>query len=151
MTKTTMLKYYRKASAAERYIIGFVHKHEIYMTEVKEIMPRFLAVEKASGNRGESLRLRLHKAHKEQLLRNKTCVALGSEKQLKDETYNRGDIFEKLVTEHFGQTWKKDTIPFWVCGDIQLDGVEVQIKFDSASLLNTNQIENVLKKSAKRG
>lgn len=151
MTKATMLKYYRNASAAGRYIIGFEYKHEIYMTEVKEIMPRFLAVEKASGNRGESLRLRLHKAHKEQLLRNKTCIALGSDSQLKDKTYNKGEIFEKLVTEHYGQTWKKDTVPFWVCGDIQIDGVEVQIKFDSASLLNTNQIEKVLKKSTKRG
>lgn len=41
---------------------------------------------------------------------------------------------------------EKDTVPFWVCGDIQLDGIEIQIKFDSASLLNTSQIEKVLKK-----
>lgn len=146
MTKTTMIKYYRNASAAKSYIIGFVYKHEIFMTEVEEIMPRFLTVEKASGNRGESLRFRLHKAHKEQLLRNKPCVSLGSDEQLKDEVYNKGEIFEKLVTEYYGQEWKKDTVPFWVCGDIQLNGVEVQIKLDSASLLNTNQIEKVLKK-----
>lgn len=151
MTKTTMIKYYRKASVAEKYIIGFSYKHEIYMTEVEEIMPRFLTVEKASGNRGKSLRLRLRKAHKEHFLRNKTCVALGSDEQLKDKTYNKGEIFEKLVTEHYGQKWKKDTVPFWVCGDIQLDGIEIQIKFDSASLLNTSQIEKVLKKNLKRG
>lgn len=145
MTKTTMIKRYREMSASEKYIIGFEYKHEIYMTEVQEIMPRFLSVEKASGNRGESLRFRLHKAQKEQFLKNKKCIALGSDSQLKDEKYNRGDIFEKLVTEYYGQTWEKDTIPFWVQGDIQIDGVEIQIKFDSASLLNTNQIKKFQK------
>lgn len=145
MNKRTMINHYRKASAADKYIIGFTYKHEIFMAEVKEIMPRFLSVEKASRNRGESLRLRINKALKEQLLRNATCVSLGSDSQLDQNKYNKGENFEKLVTEYFGQVWEKDNIPFWVQGDICVDGTEIQIKLDGATLLNTFQIEKIKK------
>lgn len=147
MQKRTMINHYRKLSAADKYIVGFVYKHEIFMVEQKEIMPRFLTVEKASGNRGESLRLRMKKEMKEQLLRNKTCISLGSDSQLIEGKYNKGENFERLVTEYYGQEWKKDTVPFWVQGDICLDGVEIQIKLDTATLLNTFQIEKFKKKA----
>jgi hypothetical protein len=65
---------------------------------------------------------------------------LGSADCLTAEKYNKGEIFEKLVTEYFGQAWKKDTIPFWIQGDINVNGKEIQIKLDSATLMNTKQI-----------
>ena len=139
MTKQTFIKTYRNYSAADSYILGFTYAHNLYMIEVDEIMPRFLSVEEASRNQGENLRLRLKKKHKEQLMK-KSPICLGSADCLKAEKYNKGEIFEKLVTEYFGQTWKKDTVPFWVQGDICLDGKEVQIKLDSATLMNTKQI-----------
>ena len=139
MTKTTLIKAYRKYSAADNYILGFIFNHMIYMVRVAEIMPRYLNVEEASRNQGENLRLRLKKAHKEQLLK-KNPICLGSADCLNDSKYNKGEIFEKLVTEYYGQEWKKDTVPFWVQGDINLNGEEVQIKLDSATLMNTKQI-----------
>ena len=143
MNKRTMINHYRKVSASEKYIIGFIYNHEIFMAEVKEIMPRFLSIEKASRNRGESLRLRINKTLKEQLLRNPACISLGSDSQLEQSKYNKGENFEKLVTEYFGQIWEKDNIPFWVQGDICVNGIEIQIKFDGATLLNTSQIKKI--------
>ena len=70
----------------------------------------------------------------------KNPVCLGSADLLNTDKYNKGEIFEKLVTEFFGQTWVKDTIPFWVQGDIEVDGRQIQIKLDSATLMNTKQI-----------
>ena len=145
MTKRTMINNYRKYSAAEGYILGFVYGNQIYMIETDEIMPRFLTVEAASRNQGDNLRLRIRKSLKEQLMR-KNPVCLGDASLLETEKYNKGEIFEKLVTEHFNQTWEKDTIPFWVQGDINVNGKEIQIKFDAATLMNTKQIEK-LKKS----
>ena len=139
MTKTTMLKTYRQFSAADNYILGFVYEKMLYMVRVAEIMPRYLNVEEASRNQGENLRLRLKKKHKEQLMK-KAPICLGSADCLNDSKYNKGEVFEKLVTEYYGQTWKKDTVPFWVQGDINLNGEEVQIKLDSATLMNTKQI-----------
>lgn len=139
MNKRTFINTYRNYSAADAYILGFVYDKMLYMIEVEEIMPRFLSVEEASRNQGENLRLRLKKKYKEQLLK-KGAIMLGSADCLVAEKYNKGEIFEKLVTEYFGQTWSKDTVPFWVQGDICVDGVELQIKLDSATLMNTKQI-----------
>ena len=142
MTKQTFVKTYRNYSAADSYILGFTYNKNLYMIEVAEIMPRFLSVEEASRNQGENLRLRIRKKYKEQLLR-KGAICIGSADDLTAEKYNKGEIFEKLVTEHFGQTWEKDTIPFWVQGDINVDGREIQIKLDSATLMNTKQISKL--------
>jgi hypothetical protein len=139
MTKANMIKTYRQFSAADNYILGFVYEKMLYMVRVAEIMPRYLNVEEASRNQGENLRLRLKKKHKEQLMK-KAPICLGSADCLNDSKYNKGEIFEKLVTEYYGQEWKKDTVPFWVQGDINLNGEEVQIKLDSATLMNTKQV-----------
>ena len=106
MTKQTMIKYYRKYSAADSYIIGFTFDKMLYFIEMDEIKPGFLNVEEASRNQGENLRLRLKKAQKENLMK-KNSICLGSVDLLCEEKYNKGEIFEKLVTEFFGQVWKK--------------------------------------------
>ena len=143
-----MINHYRKHSAADSYILGFVYNKMLYMVNVKEIMPRFLTVEQASRNQGENLRLRIKKALKEQLLKNNECICLGSQDLLVATKYNKGENFEKLVTEYYGQVWEKDTIPFWVQGDININGEEVQIKLQDATLCNTKQIaKNFYKKA----
>ena len=68
-TKRTMIKHYRNHSAADSYILGFTEEKKLYMVEVAEIMPRFLAVEQASRNQGENLRLRIKKNLKKQLMK----------------------------------------------------------------------------------
>jgi len=156
MTKRTMINNYRKYSAADSYIVGFISDKMLYFINLAEIAPRFLNVEQASRNQGENLRLRLKKAHKAQLMK-KDPICLGSADMLVSDKYNKGEIFEKLVTEYYGQKWEKDTVPFWVQGDINLKGSEVQIKLDSATLMNTKQIaklkkvSSVLKKSNNNG
>lgn len=138
-TKRTMIKHYRNHSAADSYIVGFTYNKNLYMVEIAEIMPRFLTVEQASRNQGENLRLRIRKNLKEQLMK-KHPVCLGSAEILTAEKYNKGELFEKAVTEFFDQTWEKDNIPFWVQGDIEVDGRQIQIKLDGATLMNTKQI-----------
>ena len=139
-----MIRNYRKYSAAEGYILGFVYNKMLYFVELEEIMPRYLKVEEASRNQGDNLRIRLKKAHKENLMK-KNPICLGSADLLTESKYNKGEIFEKLVTEYFGQTWEKDTIPFWVQGDININGKEIQIKFENAGLMNTKQIKKLKK------
>lgn len=146
MTKDTMIRFYMKHSAADSYIVGFVYNRGLYFITMDEIKPRFLSIEQASRNQGENLRLRLKKAHRESLMK-KSPIYLGSADCLNSDNYNKGEIFEKLVTEYYGQTWTKDTVPFYVAGDININGQEVQIKLDSATLMNTAH----MKKLQKRG
>ena len=138
MTKRTMINNYRKYSMADSYIIGFVYGGMVYFTEVKEIAPRFLNVEVASRNQGFNLRLRLKAQYRNQLV--KKAICLGSADILVADKYNKGEIFEKYITEFFGQVWEKDTVPFYEDGDITVDGRKIQIKLDSATLTNTKQL-----------
>ena len=52
MTKETMIRNYRKFSAADSYILGFIYNHEVYAVEVAEIMPRYMRVEHESSKKG---------------------------------------------------------------------------------------------------
>ena len=150
MKKRTMINHYRRHSVADAYIIGFVENHELYMAQVDEIMPRFLSVEAASRNQGDNLRLRIKKQYKAYFIKH-GAIHMGNESLLFGDKYNKGELFEKAVTEKFGLVWEKNNIPFWVQGDIQVNGAEIQIKLDGATLLNTKQIEKNFYKRAKRG
>lgn len=141
MTKRTMMKWYEIFSAADAYIVGFVLDGALYMVEMARIAPRFLNVEEASRNQGTNLRLRLKRAQKEALA--KKAICLGDADVLTTGKYNKGENFEKVVTEYFGQEWVKDTVPFYVQGDICLDGKEVQIKLDTATLANEKMLNKL--------
>ena len=59
--------------------------------------------------------------------------------------YNRGEVFEKLVTEHFGQVWTKDNLPFTEGGDLTVDGVAYQLKYQKATFCNEKSIASLAK------
>ena len=50
-----------------------------------------------------------------------------------------------MVTEHFGQTWEKDNVPFTKDGDITVNGTAYQIKFQKATFCNEKSIANLEK------
>ena len=146
MNKQTMIRNYRKFSAADAYILGFIYKHQVYMVEVAEIMPRYMRVEHESSKKGgcAKLQLRLPQNYQKQLMR-KGAVCLGDESILNGE-YNKGVEFERLVSEMNGQTFRgKDNVPFYVEGDLEIDGRQVQIKFNGAQIV----VERTLKKLQK--
>lgn len=148
MKKNTMIKNYRKFSAANAYILGFEYKHNIYCIMIDEIPPRYMQVERESSKKGGSrkLQLRLHKDHKEQLIR-KGATLIGNENMLKGE-YNKGVEFERIIFEMNGQTFRgKDNVGFWVEGDIEINGKQVQIKLNGAQIVVETTLERLKKKA----
>ena len=142
MERLEMLGYYEKFNKAEKYIIGFSHKGKIYMDMVDHLDPDMITLESASKNQGVSLRFRPKSAHKAEMLLKAVC--LGTMEMLLDEKYNKGEMFEKVITEYYGQEWVKDTVPFHKAGDINIGGVEIQIKFEKAALATSKTIEKLL-------
>ncbi len=143
MKKENAIRYYRKFSAADAYIIGFEYKHDVYVAVVDELMPRYLRVEREASSKGgkEKLQLRLVNAHKEQLIR-KGAIKV-------DYTivkgYN-GRAFEAWVYEQAGKANEfrgNDHIGFWVEGDININGVEYQVKFDGAQVVVFETLKNL--------
>ena len=147
MTKETMIRNYRKFSAADSYILGFIYKHEVYMAEVTEIMPRFMRVEHESSKHGgcAKLQLRLTKKYQEQLMR-KGAICLGSEEILNGE-YNKGVEFERIINEINGKEFRgKDNVPFYIEGDLNINGKEVQVKFNGAQIVVERTLKNLQKR-----
>lgn len=141
MKKENAIRYYRKFSAADAYIIGFTYKKDFYIAEVKEIMPRFMRVEKEASSKGghEKLQLRLKNEHKEQLIRK------GARRvDYTPASKNKGRDFERFIYEQNGQQFRgNDHVGFWVEGDININGTEYQIKLEGAQIVVFETLKNL--------
>ena len=147
MKKENAIHYYRKFSGADAYILGFVYKHDLYCITVDEIMPRFMRVEKSSSKKGghEKLQFRLNNALKEQLIR-KGAKKIGTETDLLEIAGNKGVSFERMVYRMNGQEPRpKDSVRFDKGGDININGVEYQIKLDGAQIVEFRTLNKIQK------
>lgn len=141
MTKGNAIRYYRKFSAADGYIIGFEYKKENYIVVVNELMPRWLRVEHEASSKGgkEKLQLRLTNKHMEELIRK------GAKKfDFTPDDKNLGVAFERQVYRMNGQEAReKDNVGFWVNGDITINGKEYQVKRNGAQIVTMQTIHNL--------
>lgn len=152
MTKGNAIRYYRKFSGADAYILGFIYKHELYAITVDEIMPRFMRVEKSSAKKGahEKLQFRLRNEHKEQLIR-KGAQKIGTEADLLEIPNNKGVSFERMVYRMNGQEPReKDNIRFTEGGDINVNGVEYQVKLEGAQIVEFRTLNKIQKEMRER-
>lgn len=140
---------YNNVAFTDKYILGWTLDHVVYMAVCDRwLVDRVTCLDMASRGAGYALRFKPNKSQKMLLM---TCgaVALCSEKyfneMVTESRYNRGEIFEKLVTEKFGQVWEKDNVPFTIDGDITVDGTAYQIKFEKATFTNEKSLASLMK------
>lgn len=151
MNKQTMIRNYRRFSAADSYIIGFPYKHDVYMIEVEEIMPRYMKVEHESSKKGGApkLQLRLNNKHKMELIK-KGAVIIGHESMLENGQYNKGVEFERIIDEMYGVEFRgKESTGFWVEGDLEIDGRQVQVKYAGAQIVVERTLKRLQKEARK--
>lgn len=139
---------YNAIAFTHQYIWGFTYKHNVYMASTDSaVMPFVCKLDRAS--RGAGYALRFCPTAEQKLFLMPSATLLCSEKyfneQVTESKYNNGEIFEKLVTEHFGQVWEKDNVPFTEAGDIVVDGVHFQVKFQKATFCNEKSLANLEK------
>jgi len=138
---------YNKLSYTHNYIFGFEFNHTIYMAHADaEVLPYVLTLDKASRGAGYSIRFKPNKNQKMVLITKAEvlCSAEYFESEVAESKYNAGEIFEKMVTERFGQTWEKDNVPFTEDGDLTVDGIAYQIKFNKATFINEKSLARFL-------
>jgi hypothetical protein len=138
MNRDEMLRTYNAHSAADAYVLGFAHHGQLFAIELPELPDAVLKLDHASSKRGgqAKIRVRVAKAEKLALIAMGAAVIGKVEDLEADPHHNRGENFERIVTELNGQRWTKDSVPFWMAGDLSLNGRELQIKFDGAELTN---------------
>jgi hypothetical protein len=149
MTNTALfmnlINRYDTIAFTHKYIWGFEYKGNIYMAITDDsVMPYVCTLDKASRGAGYALRFKPTAAQKLTLMPN--AILLCSKKFFEETVtmskYNKGEIFEKMVTEYFGQIWKKDNVPFTEDGDITVEGIAYQIKFEKATFCNERSLAN---------
>ena len=146
MTYTELIRYYHKISASEKYILGFDYSGIVYyvILTFKELR-KYMKEDHESSKRGHALKVRIRVSadDKKALLQSGTAIALCEISQLIGKTYNKGDYFEKVITETLtGTIWVKNSIPCYQAGDIIYKGEQVQVKYDSATLISETTAKN---------
>ncbi len=75
----------------------------------------------------------------------KGAICLGNEDILNGK-YNRGVEFERIISEMNGQAFRgKDNVPFYVEGDLEINGKQVQIKFNGAQIVAERTLKRLQK------
>lgn len=148
MTLTEMINLYNALTAADGYIVGFILNHLLYYVRFDGHLPtEILKFDRASSKRGgmAKVRVRLASNIRKALVANGQAVLIGADTLLMTEDrYNKGERFERIITETLtAAQWVKDSIPFNVAGDIELNGKQIQIKFDDAELTNEKTLRRV--------
>ena len=145
--KTKMLHDYETVNAARAYVVGFTYRGMLYRVDTETLPEGWVKLDRAASSKGGmlKLRLRLPAAVKRELVESGAAQLVGAASLLEtDDRYNRGERWERLVTEAAGQVWSKDSVPFWVAGDLELNGVQVQVKLDQAEVTNERALARAL-------
>lgn len=145
----SMIERYNRAAYTHKYIFGFSYKKNIYISFAEsDVLPYVCKLDYAGRGCGYSVRFCPKTAQKLLLMQGAQvlCSAEYFDELSNSSKYNKGEIFEKLVTEFFGQTWEKDNIPFTEAGDIEVNGIAYQIKFERATFCNEKSISNLEKR-----
>ena len=135
---------YHEHAFAKDYMLGFVYANVVYLTICDfNVCRQVISLDKASRGAGYAIRFKPNRDKKVYLLTQNTkpiCSVEYFKGLVANSKYNRGEIFEKLVTEMFGQKWEKDNVPFTIAGDIEVDGIPYQIKFENATFSNEKSL-----------
>ena len=141
-----MIKQYNKVAYTHNYVFGFTYKGNVYMSFTDStILPYILKLDKASRGAGMALRFCPTVEQKFALLEGATvlCSIKYFNEVVASSKYNKGEIFEKMVTEYFGQEWEKDTVPFYKGADLTVDEIGYQLKYEKATFTNEKALANI--------
>lgn len=133
-----MLSTYHAHSAADEYWFAYTIDHLTYVVPhmTFDALARFAKLDYTSHKKGHKPILRIKASADECRALIPHSILLGAEGILTERMKNAGDGLEQILSERFGDgTWiKHDSTPFDVAGDIRINGKEVQVKFNSATL-----------------
>ena len=141
-----MIDRYNALSYTHEYIFGFQYKGNVYMAIAdSSILPAILKLDRASRGAGMALRFCPTNDIKVALLpyAKLLCSIKFFDEVVASTKYNKGEVFEKMVTEAYGQEWKKDHVPFTEDGDLTVDEVAYQIKYEKATFTNEKSLHRL--------
>lgn len=141
-----MRDFYGETSFTHKYLFGWPENGDVYAVFVDwDVFKKLLLKnDRAATSKGGMLKIRVRADSKARAILKKSAFILGKAEELtQDKKYNKGENFERMVTEKLcGKRWEKDSIPYYMAGDIEYKGKAIQVKFDGAELTNAKTYEN---------
>lgn len=139
---------YESRAFTHNYIMGFIYKGAVYAVTTRGLsfgIKLDQASSKCGG--GYSIRFAPTEAEKEALILSGQCELICSEEfflaTVASSKYNKGEIFEKLITERAGQVWEKDNVPFFKGADLTVNGTAYSIKFQKATICTESTLNKI--------
>lgn len=154
MTHAELIKNYKDTTAADAYILGFAIRGWVYQLVMKELPDWMFKYDRESTSHGGKVKERFRPNTDEKLtmIHRLGAEKIGTVEEVLTATgrKNKGEAWEKYQTEKAGQEWKKDSVAYYLDGDLTVNGVKYQIKFESASFANEDTILNGMNYKAAR-
>lgn len=145
---TALISRYESKAYTHNYIMGFTYKGAVYaMTCIG--LRSGIKLDKASSKNGGGYSIRYNPTatEKKALVEAGICELICSEDYFMNEVtnskYNKGEIFEKLITERAGQKWEKDNVPFYEGADLTTEGKAYSIKFQKATICTESTLNRI--------
>lgn len=148
-------KNYNTTKANELYKICFEYHKVMYIYTTEELPTSQLYIKNRDNKK--YIQLRLNKEYKEYILNNEQdkiqvlCTKKEYEQKKKqyskkyNKTFNNGTIFEVLCKHLYNQRYTgHDTTPYNIAGDIQVNGIEIQLKFQNAQVVAFDTVKRVM-------
>ena len=149
-----MVRCYNEHNAATQFAIAFAVDGDAYVMKVPAPLPeKWVGKTCTSSGKGKQfkIRLRVPASAKAEAMANGTAQKVGTTTEVFEQpgTVNGGESFEKFMVEREGGTWVKNSTPFWVAGDMVLDGQQTQLKKDGAEVMVENTYWKLMEGTAK--
>ena len=129
---STLKKWYHTYSKADKYLLMYEYNGIIYGKFYTRIPSNFLYVRYRHGK--SDLYINFNTNSKKQKML-KGSIVFGTIDEIQSDKYNQGVMAEKLVYDFYGKRWKgKDNTPFYKAGDIEIEGEQIQIKYQHARM-----------------
>ena len=147
MTKQNFLKYYNKLSGADKTLVFFQKNGKIYLWECDHVAPRWIQEGFESSSKGGQQKFRMYiKASEKEKLIKKGAIEVMTTEEFESIPYsNKGMKCEKWLHDKTNQDYKPNNKRFDKGGDICINGVEYQIKFENATLTNVDVLHKAQK------
>ena len=140
-----MIATYHAHSGADEYWFGFVVDHLTYVVPhmTFDELAKYFKPGYTSHKKGHKFVLRIKASAEECRALIPSAILLGEEGILTRKVKNAGDGLEELLSERFGDgKWSKhDSTTFDLAGDLRIEGKEVQVKLNSATLTSLQYLQ----------
>lgn len=141
-----LLKVYEDTTAAVWTLLVFQLAGRAYAARLNAITADMVTLDRESSQNGGATKLRFKLSNRQKVaLIEAGAEEVGNIADILSLQKNKGNAVECWATRRYmGIEWSKDNIPYYMQGDVQINGEEVQVKFENASLTNVSVMEKAI-------